>query len=234
MTTYELHTARERVGISPKDAAALSRKLSAELAAAGGHTDPNLSAEGLTAKRAELARTARQRADAALGTLRSQLTSDSKALGEFAEQRRPRVDADTMSRKWEQVRMRLDAGIPVQRIVAKADAETLAAIREYGDAWFETQHQSHQPSGVMGSEADTTASMEQLNNSIDARLIEVGDDHTKWAVEADREARSAVAVFEQHAAHIGRLVAGTASSSLESSVAAHFAGQAAGAALAAE
>ena len=118
-------------------------------------------------------------------------------------------DPATLQRKWDQARMRLDTGMSLRQIVATADADTLAAIKEWAPTWIDVQAQARQPSSPQGVGPGTARTLEQLINSIDERLLVIGDDGTREAIEADREARSAVAVFEQHAAHIGRLVAGT-------------------------
>jgi hypothetical protein len=110
----------------------------------------------------------------------------------------------------------------------------VSSVREYAPTWFEIQHQAHQPSGVLATSIDTDQLVEQLGNSIDTRLVEIGDADTREAIQADWEARAAVAEFEQHSAQVSRLVAGTTSNPLEAAVAAHLAGQAAGAGLDAE
>ncbi|MBO0920364.1 hypothetical protein J1G42_05940 [Cellulomonas sp. zg-ZUI222] len=216
------------------EAATLKRQLQADISAAQTHRDPNLSPEGLSAKRAELTKSARERHAAALSSLRTRMEAEASTTAEQAEKVRPQADADTLARKWGQVRMRLDAAIPLQRIVAKADAETLAAIREYAPTWFEVQHEKRQPSGLTRTDADVSAAMRQLTNSIDARLIEIGDATTAEAIKADREARAAVAEFDNHAAYVDGVTSGRGADALGLAVAAAMQSQAATAGLDAE
>jgi len=213
------------------EAATLKQQLQSDMSAAHTYRDPNLSPEGLSAKRAELAKAARERHATALASLRTRMDAEARAAADRAERSRPQADADTLARKWEQVRMRLGAAIPLQRIVAKADAETLAAIREYAPTWFEVQHEKRQPSGLTRNDADVSVSMRQLTNTIDARLIEIGDAATAEAIKADREARAAVAEFDNHAAYVDGVTSGRGGDALGSAVAAAMQSQAATAGL---
>ncbi len=216
------------------EAATLKRQLQADMSAAQSHRDPNLSPEGLSAKRAELAKAARERHAGTLAALRTRMEAEARTAAERAEKARPQADAATLARKWEQVRMRLDAAIPLQRIVAKADAETLAAIREYAPTWFDVQHAKGQPTGLDYNAADVSTALHQLGNSIDARLIEIGDEATAEAIKADREARAAVAEFAQHVAYMDGVMSGRGGDALGSAVAAAIQGRAATAGLATE
>lgn len=213
------------------EAATLKQQLQSDMSAAQTYRDPNLSPEGLSSKRAELAKAARERHATALASLRTRMDAEARAAADRAERSRPQADADTLARKWEQVRMRLDAAIPLQRIVAKADAETLAAIWEYAPTWFEVQHEKRQPSGLTRNDADVSVAMRQLTNTIDARLIEIGDAATAEAIKADREARAAVAEFDSHAAYVDGVTSGRGGDALGSAVAAAMQSQAATAGL---
>lgn len=217
------------------EAAALKQTLQVDLSEAYRHDNPNLTPEGLAQKRSELAKAAQQRGGVVLAALRARMTAEATAVSERAAKVRPRVDDPaTIQRKWDQARMRLDAGMSLRQVVATADADTLAAITEWAPTWLDVQAHLSQPSGVEGAKPDTARTLAQLHNSIDERLLVIGDDGTRSAIEADREARSAAAVFEQHATHVGRLVAGTASDPMAAAVAALYEGQAVGAGLPAD
>lgn len=218
-----------------QDAVVLKHQLEADLAAAHSHTDTNLTPDGLAKKRNELARAARDRAAVALDALRTQMSVEADASSAHAAKVRPKLpDGSVLQRKWDQARMQLEAGIPLQRVVSSADADTLAAIKEWAPTWLAAEAQAGKPSGLLATNHDATAVLAQLDNSIDERLLTIGDANTQSAIRSDRAARVAKAGFEQHAAHVSRRVAGTPANPLESAVAAVLAGQAANAGLPSE
>lgn len=140
-----LRGAKERV-------LALRNQLDADLRAAQAYTNPDLSYEGLTRRRQELAQAARSKAAPLIERERSILDADLATVARWAGQHRPRLgeDAAAVQRagiRWEGIKAKLGAGIPLAQVLASADLEALVALEAWGPDWLEAAHrQAEDPS----------------------------------------------------------------------------------------
>jgi hypothetical protein len=109
--------------------------------------------------------------------LRTLIDGEADAAAQHLEKARPQVGNDPQSllrlqQRWDQVRMRLDSGASLQRVIASADADTLTAIREWAPTWLAAQADSARPAGMEGLEFDDP-DVAPIMRSLDERLAEV-------------------------------------------------------------
>ncbi|GAA1768389.1 hypothetical protein [Agromyces humatus] len=176
-----IRNARER-------AATLARSLSDAIARARTFTDPDLSDQGVAAKRAELEATFRAAAQTDLQKLTAEVSHARQYLAQAArENTQLPNDAAGLIRaeqKWRQVEKILDAGGDLLSQIRTADADTALAIAEFGPSWV--QAQSVRPQGLTGAVAagltpdgvqggDPAAS---VRRAVSARLADVTTDPT--------------------------------------------------------
>lgn len=197
-------------------------KLRAEYAAEIANVDPDLSAEG-EAKRVE-------RVQARFQTALARVTSAFEAETQYAKvtaaAKMPKAPADT-SAAWQRAQMLLDAGQPLNMVIANADAATLHAITEWGPTWVQARDTK---AGVFNSPTPDIAS---LHNSIRQRWSQVLEGGDGQRIREGFEAEAAEAEFKVSSAHLQQKFEGVnnSSSDLERAFAAHYAGQAASAGL---
>lgn len=164
--------------------------------------------------------------------IKAQIAGDADLIRRQAEQARPQLGTDALALqraqvKWDQVRMRLEAGMSIQHVLAGADVETAIAVREWGPAYLEAQAYSSRPTeghlAAAYEPPDTTA----LMRSIDARLAQVGGPEVAATLEALREADVVAAGAGPVLQHLEQVAAGTdthgggLSAAIESSLAAN-------------
>lgn len=191
----------------------VQRGLEEALGKASGYQDPNLSPEGLQAKRTELAKAARAAAGPQLAALRAEVATAAQEAAGKASAALPKAgtDATGISVKWAQVAMRLDAGMSLHDIVSRADVDTLHAIAEYAPSWVEAQ--SFKAGAGRGSRPQSTPDHTALRRSVDERLAQLTG---KGAVSALADARSAAgeaAYLEVAGRRLDSLIDGRAPSS---------------------
>ena len=196
MTTSLAGYARERLEQARSTLTELGKQMDAELRAATVYADDTLSQSGLQDKRFEMKRTIREKYRAQFEALRDVVKTDVESLRKGLEAQRPKIadDAPSLMRaqtKWDQVRMRLEAGMPMTKIIAAADSETALAIREWAPAWLEAQAYAIAPGGLSGEVP--VPDIDALLRSLDDRLTEIHGDDFRTAVSHARYAEEAIA-----------------------------------------
>lgn len=220
--------ARERITGARQRLFELRRALEAELLRARAFQSADYSAEGLAKHRGELADRARAKYAPQLEQIQAQVRYDAETIDRWASARRPKLsdDAVTLQRaqmRWDGVRQRLDAGMPMRQVLAGADLDTVLAIQEWGPAYLEAQAYSARDK----SAAFAPPNPEGLSSAITARLLEVADADTRWALAAQQDAATAVGGFAPLAEHASTLLDPTAPprDALEAAVASHYGAQ---------
>ena len=223
--------AAARIASAKADLLSLHRSLDAALVAARSYTDPDLNANGLQARREQLAEAARKAAAPALEQLRAQVTSAAETLATQATAGLPKFGADAAAiarsqHKWDQVRMRLDAGMPMRDVLANADVETALAIQEWGPAYAEAK--AYRPPTLGESMGDQKAPDHgPLMHSVDTRLAQLTGPDAVAALAASHNAVGVAAYFGPQMKHMDAVIAGINSGSTELSVSveSHYAEQ---------
>ncbi|MFH9012651.1 hypothetical protein ACH4C6_14835 [Streptomyces sp. NPDC017943] len=140
---------------------------------AQGFTDPNLSAEGLDARRRELAQQAQQ-----LGaTLADGIGHEVERAAAIARDAYERHSApgDTqqqllaemrLSRAWERARGQLDAGAALSEVIEGADVDTLRALRAEYPAYLRAQDKRQGMDRAQGDRPDPTAAVRALDEAL--------------------------------------------------------------------
>lgn len=174
---------------APTKARTLARSLQDAIGKANTYKDPMLSAEGLRAKRAELAKQFREAGRGDLDTLETETGLARAALRELAQEELE-VPSDPAAliraeQKWKQVETRINAGHDLSTIIRQSDAVTARAIAEWAPSWLSTQTLTHpglndQIRGWLGKAPDEAA--KHLREAIYARLAEVSTDQTTVAL----------------------------------------------------
>jgi hypothetical protein len=147
--------------------------------AARTYTDPNLSAEGLERRRAEM----RDRARAALAEDVAELertaarAADTVRRAAAAADQGPTDPSEALlaemrqSRAWDRARLLLESGRPVGEVIASADLDTLRALRAELPAYLTAQ--TERPAGTEGgswTEVDTAAVARTVEKTLADRL----------------------------------------------------------------
>ncbi|WNB84531.1 hypothetical protein [Cellulomonas sp. ATA003] len=222
--------ARQRVSTARSRLTELHKQLDDALHAARTHRDPNLSDEGLGNKQRELTQRAHDTIGPQIKQLQAQVHGDADTLRRWAEDARPKVgdDATSLMRHqvaWDRVRMRLEAGMPMQQILTTATREEALAIREWAPAWMDAQtYNAAQHGGLSAglySPPDTTG----LMRSIDDRLAAIEGGQVAAAIAAAREAEVVVAGVEPIVRHLDTLAAGGQSDALGAALESHYKAQ---------
>jgi hypothetical protein len=179
---------------------------------AQSHTDEHLNYDGLQAKRAELVKRAATAHRGKLDQLISNMDSESSVLKSRAQKAIPAAEGSTRD-SWERVRMLLDAGQSLQQIIAKADAGSLHAIREWAPTYLDAKSK--------GAQTD----LGPLERSITQRWAEVASDPEP--ISEFLATAGDVATFGHMAKSLADAMEGRAPAfgSLEDAYAARYAGQ---------
>ncbi|NNM44596.1 hypothetical protein [Knoellia koreensis] len=231
--------ARDRISGARSRLSELRKALQAAIGEARSFTHPDYTPEGLGRRRQELVEQARARFRPQLEQLQAQVSNDADTIGRLAKSTRPALADDPVALqraliRWDQVRGMLEAGKPLRSVVAEADVDTLVAVGEWGPSWLEAQAYADRPAAGSPMMRETPkVDGEALQSAITARLLEVADADTRWALSAQQVADQAVGGFTPMAEHVGRLLdaSGPPSSGLEAALAAHYGEQAATASL---
>lgn len=200
------------------------------------------SADGLERLIAQRQATVRRKLGEQVAQLKAQIDGDVDMVRRQADATRPKLGNDALAlqraqMKWDQVRMRLEAGMSIQQVLSTADADTALALREWGPAWIEVQAFGARSDldGYLPYQApDTTA----LMRSIDARLAEISGTGAAETLTALRDAEvvqagaSPVLAYLEQVANGSDTDGGGLTAAIESSLAtreatAYYAGQAA-------
>ena len=231
--------AAARIASAKADLLDLERDLDAATERANTYTDPDLNANGLQARRAEMVATARKAAGPALEQLLAQVDTAAETLASQAAAQLPKFGDDPASiaqsqRAWDKVRLRLDKGVPLRDVLANAGVEEALALREWGPAWSEAA--AYRPPGLSESMSPTPAPDHgPLHRSIDARLAALAGPTVVASLAAAHEAAAVAAGVEVTGKYLANVIAGVnGTSALSSSVESHYAEQAARAGLAAD
>ncbi|WP_102161236.1 hypothetical protein [Zhihengliuella halotolerans] len=156
------------------------------------YTDPHLSNEGILAERKKRTDALRAEAKQALDTVRARAADDRDALTRRMEKAMPKPEGSTAD-AWARVRMLLDAGRDLNKVIKTADVPTLQAIREWAPTWLETQRSAetlHDALGGGRQPIDTTG----LDNTIAIRWAELSGNDT--AIREHLESRGDAAKFD--------------------------------------
>lgn len=189
----------------------VNRALNAAQTKARGFQDPNLSTEGLAAKRAELDAAARAAAAPVLERLRTQVAGAAERLAGQAAAALPKIADDPAAimrsqRAWDQARLRLDAGMSLRAVLANADTETALAIREWGPAYIEAKTY-RTPSLAQGLAESPPPDHSALLRSVDIRLAELTGPTAVAALAAAHEAAGVAAYVGVQGAYVGDVIA---------------------------
>ena len=137
--TTSVRQAANTLSTAKDSAVKLARGLQDALSRAAAYHDPNMSDEGLSAKRAELSAQFKQAAQTDLNTLQTGVEHARTMLAQYARENTSiQLDPATLIRSeqlWRQVERQLDAGMEMRSILATADADTALAILEFGPSW---------------------------------------------------------------------------------------------------
>ncbi len=213
---------------------ATRQSLDNDLLAALTYADPDLTAQGVAKYRQQLAAQVRAKHKPVVDGLTAQITGSAQQLAAAAEKLRPVVnwsDPASIQRaqaKWDQSRMRLDAGIRLEDVTANADLDTLAALAEWAPAWIDTQTRSTRPVGLSGGlDPVPEPSYAYLRALIDARAAQLLGEKAATAFTAAKDAEAIAAYAQPLLAHLQATIEGTPSSSsaLEAALGAHYAEQ---------
>jgi len=250
---WDAQAARTRLNEAGKALFELRRGLQAELTTAKQWTNPEITQQSLqglppalaqmelrvkndseTKRRGELAQAVRDRFAPQLAQLQARVKNDSETIEAFATKERPTMGGDAVAlqraqMRWDQVKTRLDAGMPMRQILASADRDTVLAVAEWAPAWLEAKHYASSKHGLADGPYEPP-NLDGLHRSIDDRLAEVLDEDGDEAISLGlvREAAVAVAGFQPLAEHAGQLVRNEAhaqTSGMEVALNAHYATQ---------
>lgn len=175
---YSAHAAATRLATAEADMSKIITRLRVARGDASVYQNADLTSVGLQARREEMDMAARRAAAAPLERLRAQVATDAAMLATQAADALPKHGSDAAATaitasKWEQIRMRLDAGMSLLAVLANADILTALAVREYGPSYLEAQ-QYRAPSGDEVYGGDRPAPDHgPLMRSVDLRLAEL-------------------------------------------------------------
>jgi hypothetical protein len=202
----------------------LNRDLNAAVAAAQSHNDPHLTSDGLTAKRATLAKTARDAAGKKLQELKAAFDVYVNSAKNDAARVIPKAEGSTRD-GWERVKMILDAGASLPQVVGQATPEQLHALAEWGPSWIAAQSAAARSTGLGAGEWQAPdASL--LQRSIQGRWAEVLGGAAAQTIAEAMNADVVTAGIEQTAAHLATKAAGgTTVDPIAASLSAHYAQQ---------
>ncbi|WP_448002556.1 hypothetical protein [Agromyces bauzanensis] len=237
MTIYitSVRLSAETIRTAREKAATLARSLSDALVRAWTFTDPNLSEQGVAARRAELEATFRAAAQTDLQKLTADVSNARQYLAQAArENTQIPDDAAGLIRaeqKWRQVEKILDAGGDLFTQIRTADADTALAIAEFGPSWV--QAQSVRPQGLTGAVAASLAAhgvqdgdpAAAVRRAVNARLADVTTDPSlAELLRIDAAADDQVAAAEPWLTAATNLVENGSADMLDAALASQMAG----------
>lgn len=181
---------KDRLSVATNVAAQASRDASAALQQAANYRDPNLSDEGLAARRRELREQQAAASREVVTSLRNQVRESLANVRFVAGETRPRVANDPAAlirsqQKWDQARTMLESGTAMENILRNADLDTVLAIEEFGPSWIASR--TRKDVGIFRDfDADPTAATGRFRDEIDRRLVHISDPDTAAAITALR------------------------------------------------
>lgn len=229
-TSQDARRALRRVQRAAARLAELQSDATDDLRDAAAHHDPRLNPDGLGARRTELQQQVREQTARRLAQLQQRIDRESKVVRDYAERVRPRIRPDDVAghlrlqQSWERVKLRLEAGQDLTRVLRSSDADTALAIRVFGPDWLSAQHGTEGDgladalAGQTADELDLTAFL----NTVDARLGQLHGGHVATAVELSQELAGVLAGWSPAAAQVDLFAQGTAGAeptTLESAIA---------------
>ena len=130
--------------------------------------------------------------------------------------------------RWEGIKAKLAAGIPLAHVLASADMETLLALDAWGPDWLETAHrQADDPSSpeALRGPADVAG----FRRAVTARMAAVASPEAAWALTAEQDAGVTSAAVRPWLDHLQAVGAGIrpARDALEVAIASKLAEQSA-------
>lgn len=183
----------------------LKRSYSIATTEANSYTNPDLSAEGLAKKRAELAEKATNEYKGKLEALTSSFKRDAAMAKEAGLKAIPAAPGDTAN-VWARAKMLLDAGQSLQYIVAHADPAMLHALAEWGPTYLEAEAYK----GRSDDWADVSVDAGPLQRSIQQRWGQVLGGNAPDRLAKAKEAEVAEAQFLPTAEHFASKLDGVA------------------------
>lgn len=162
------------------EAQAAHRRMVQAIAAGKQHADPNLSAQGLSIKRQELADAARAAGAAELARIKDAAERAAESAKTRADKVRPTIDDYAKaSAKWAQAEMLLQKGRPVYEIVKVADLDMTLAVADYWPAFAASRAAQGQPLDL---------GLGGLQRAVDDRIAALAGKEVGEAIHAAREA----------------------------------------------
>ena len=145
--------------------------------------DPNLSAEALQRKRAELVTAEQDRYARERATIEADAKDRHATAGRAAGEARPKItDHAHVAARWAQLKPLLDSGRTVREVLAKTDVVGVQAIQDYAPSYFEAK------AGRPGIGQEPVA-LPNIVRLADDRLIELDPDAAKY-IKSERETRA--------------------------------------------
>lgn len=176
----------------------LKRSFNVTIAEARNYTNPDLSAEGLAKRRADLAAAATADHKAQLEQLTRDLQREAADTKNAAQAQLPPAPADT-SQAWGKVKMLLDAGRSLHQIVENAEPAVLHAITEWGPTYLEAESYKGRTDGWAPVAVDPAP----LHRSISQRWGQVLGGTAAERIKHGAEAEAMEAQFNVTAEHFG-------------------------------
>lgn len=213
MTIYitTVRGAAERLSKAHTNASAFAKEMRAELNKAASHTDPHLSAEGLTAKRRELAQASRDAGRVNFDKIAENVEWAQKSLAAAAREN-VRIADDPAAliraqQRWAQVQQRLDAGQDLHTLLRDADETTARAIAEFAPSWASAKYT--RPEGLepsirawLGETPDDAVS--SIHRAVYRRLADASSDPNARELFAAAEAAETQVAIAQPWLDAGR------------------------------
>lgn len=200
----------------------LQRSTRIAIAEANSYANPDLSAEGLAKKRADLAAKVTSEHRNKLDDLMRSFKREAEAAKEAARKEIPAPPADTAN-VWARAKMLLDAGQSLQYVVAHAEPTMLHALTEWGPTYLEAEAYK----GRSDDWAEVKVDAGQLQRSIQQRWGQVLGGEAAERLEEGKQAEVAEAQFLPMAEHFGHRLNGvaTAADDMTAAIEAKLAGQ---------
>lgn len=208
MTSEFIRAAAAGLAAAPKNASTLAREVNNEISRAAtyvipglpDHLAPDTVTEMSAPKRRELDKTVREQAARLLADQQERVASQLKDIRNAAEKERPRIGDDPASlirseQKWKQTERQLDAGIPLPRVIANADLDTVLAIEEWAPARLAAEHEGTPQAGGLAAMFDEADPKAALADHVANRLTQIAApsvaDTLRTARIAERDAAAA-------------------------------------------
>ncbi|GGV83855.1 hypothetical protein GCM10010294_60880 [Streptomyces griseoloalbus] len=187
-------------------------------------TDPNLSPEGLEARRRELAQQARQLGATLADALGREVQRAALVARDAADRHTAAGDTNEqllaelrLSRAWERARAQLDAGAALSEVIESADVDTLRALRTEYPAYLRAQDKRRGLDRAQGDQTDPTAAI----RAVDEALVPLLPGEAGKALAAKLATDSALTATQQ--ALDGMRLTGSGSASPQNTIAAAYA-----------